>query len=227
MGLPSTHEDSDASEVINSSITQSNTTNPTISVGSMSSPPAKDIPFVDSQHNIGEKTLNTDIDGTQLEDSSISEHQKPKFRVPGLIYRDEYRYGDGALANFEEKEDESELSSKTNQGDTSGVVLKIVTTYKSSSAQKEEKASNKKPQTSNATTDAKKTSSVPEEFERSSVASRKMTIFSMKLINALRDVVIYCESSFPSIFTTIGRKPTRLATCLGVICFEDIGTSYF
>lgn len=194
MGLPSNHEDSDAAEATNSSTTQPNTITHTSSVGSMHSPPAKDLPFVDFQHNVGEKTLKPDIDDTQVEDSSTSEHQKPKFRVPGLTYRDEYRDGNGTLAKFEEKEDESELFSKSNQGDTSDVVLKIVTTYKFSSAQAE-KASKENQQSTNVTSDAKKTPSIPEDFARSSVAARKMTIFSMKLINALRDVVSYYPGS--------------------------------
>ena len=192
MGLPSNHEDSDTSEVTNSSTTQSNTTTPATSVDSIRSPPAKNLPFDHSQHNTGKKMPSTGIDDPQFEDSSTLDDQKPKFRAPGLIYRDEYRYGDGELAKSEEKEDESELSSRNNQGDTSDVVLKIVTTYKSSSA---EKASNEKQQSTDATSDVKKTSSVPEGFKRSSVASRKITIFSMKLINALRDVISYYPGS--------------------------------
>ena len=195
MGPPANHEDSDTSEATNSSTTRSNTTTPTTSVGSMRSPPAKDMSFVHFQHNVGEKMVNTGTGDPQLENSKSLEDQNPKFRARGLIYRDEYRYGDGALADSEEKEDESELSSKTNQGDTSGVVMKIVTTYKSSSVEKAEKASNEKQQSTNATSDAKKTSSLPEEFKRSSVASRKITIFSMKLINALRDVITYYPGS--------------------------------
>lgn len=195
MGLASNHEDSDNSEETNSSKTQYNTTTPATSMGSTRSSPATDLSFVDFQHSLGEKMRQTDINDTQFEDTNSLDDQKPKFRAPGLIYRDEYRYGDGELAKSEEKEDESELSSKNNQGETSGVVLKIVTTYTSSSADKAEKASNEKQQSTTATSDAKKTSSLPEEFKRSSATSRKITIFSMKLINALRDVILYFPGS--------------------------------
>ena len=189
MGLASNHEDSDTSEVTKSFTIQSNT--PATSVGSIGSPLAKDLSFVEVQHDVGKKMANATIDDPRFEDSSVLEDQKPKFRAPGLIYRDEYRYGDGALAASEEKEDESELSSRKNQGDTSGVVMKMVTTYKSSSAEEAEKNSDEKQQSPNATSVAKKTSTLPEDFKRSSVASRKIIIFSMKLINALRDVIDY------------------------------------
>ena len=140
-------------------------------------------------------------DGAQLLIGCIPPIRKPESRIAGLVYRDEYRYKDGELAKSEEKNMRSELSSSSDERDRLDVWIKIVTVYKSNTT---EKAASKKQETSDVTSPtagSKKQSSLPEEFEASSVASRTMVILSRKLINVLRDVISYYPGT-----TLLGEK---------------------
>ena len=133
--------------------------------------------------------------------AGTSPKRKPESRITGLVYRDEYRYRDGELAKFEEKNIMSELASGSGERDMLDVIIKIVTVYTSNTP---EKAANKKQETNDAaspTPESKKESSLPEEFEASSIASRMMVILSRKLINALRDVISYYPGA-----TLLGEK---------------------
>lgn len=130
-------------------------------------------------------------DGAQVIYAGTSPNWKPENQIPGLVYRDEYRYGDGELAKFEEKNIMSELSSNSDERNRNEAFIKIITVYMSNTP---EKAADKKQVMIDATlptSESKKHSSLPEEFEGSSVASRTMVILSRKLINALRDVISY------------------------------------
>ena len=140
-------------------------------------------------------------DGSQLPCADTPPIRKPESRIAGLVYRDEYRYKDGELAKFEEKNITSELSSGSDERDKLDVVIKIVTVYSSNTRKKD---ANKKQETSDAkstTSEPKKQSSLPEEFEASSIVSRRMVILSRKLINALRDVISYYPGT-----TLLGEK---------------------
>ena len=140
-------------------------------------------------------------DGQQFASAGTPPKGKSQSRIPGLVYRDEYRYRDGELAKFEEKNITSELASGSDERDKLDVRIKIVTVYTSNTP---EKAANKKQEAKDATSptsEPEKQSSLPEEFEASSVASRTMVILSRKLINALRDVISYYPGT-----TLLGEK---------------------